>query len=459
MKDALMWTINDFPAYGMLFSWTITGRLGCPIDCHCQFLPSNHPYRISKNSFKKRCVETSPPPPTYLLCHNIDVIHIEKNVFMKLFDTMMNINGRTKDIYKAQMDIAEICNQKELKLKDIATHALTKSQRVTLCKWVKELKLPNGYASNLGRCVNLNQGKLHGMKSYDYHVFMQQLLPIAFNSLPKYIWKPHVELSHFFRELTSTILNVEKLTIMEASLIQWIIFQFIYDMRLELVFLHSLKYKVKNKTRVEASICEAYLVDETSTFAHFTILIKLKYEGLGCLVIKLNLIALDAEIDHDILSKFPSWFKQYVGSKGSLLSKNMNSINHGVYVRGTAGKSESDFYEYLSDIIQLEYTNYPIMKLVLFKYNKAYDSFIFAQQAEQVYYTSYPKGHQGWLAAINTKVRSRIVHNLLLDTKQEALYQDDEFVGLQECCILTKMSFTILLLIFMVADKQYIDNY
>ena len=31
MKAALMWTINDFPAYGMLSSWTTAGRLGCPI--------------------------------------------------------------------------------------------------------------------------------------------------------------------------------------------------------------------------------------------------------------------------------------------------------------------------------------------------------------------------------------------------------------------------------------------
>ena len=34
-------------------------------------------------------------------------------------------------------------------------------------------------------------------------------------------------------------------------------------------FLHSLKNKVKNKARVEGSICEAYLVEETSTFASF----------------------------------------------------------------------------------------------------------------------------------------------------------------------------------------------
>jgi len=30
MKVALMWTINDFPTYGMLSGWSTSGRLACP---------------------------------------------------------------------------------------------------------------------------------------------------------------------------------------------------------------------------------------------------------------------------------------------------------------------------------------------------------------------------------------------------------------------------------------------
>ncbi|RDY13672.1 hypothetical protein CR513_01372, partial [Mucuna pruriens] len=140
-------------------------------------------------------------------------------------------------------------------------------------------------------------------------------------------------------------------------------------------------------------------------------------------------------------------------------SEGMNSINHGVYVRGTNGQLESDFYGNVTDIIQLEYTGFPIMKLVLFKcdwfdntpnigtkvhnkyeivevrtsrrYNKAYNPFIFAQQVEQVYYTPNPYGHHSWLVVIKTKTRSRIIHNILPQIEQEAPYQDDDFVGLQ----------------------------
>ena len=45
----------------------------------------------------------------------------------------------------------------------------------------------------------------------------------------------------------------------------------------------------------------------------------------------------------------------------------MNSSNYGVHVRGTDGQLESDFYGMLSDIIQLEYTSIPLMKLILLK--------------------------------------------------------------------------------------------
>ena len=59
-----MWTINDFPAYGMLSGWSTHGKLACPycmennkvftlanggkasfFDCHRRFFPLNHRYR------------------------------------------------------------------------------------------------------------------------------------------------------------------------------------------------------------------------------------------------------------------------------------------------------------------------------------------------------------------------------------------------------------------------------
>ncbi|KAL0440758.1 UNVERIFIED_CONTAM: hypothetical protein Sradi_0014700 [Sesamum radiatum] len=76
MRAALMWTVNDLPAYGMAFRWSTIGIIGYPVcmdgtrafhlqhgkkacyfDCHKKFLPKNHPYRRNKKTFTKNHVE------------------------------------------------------------------------------------------------------------------------------------------------------------------------------------------------------------------------------------------------------------------------------------------------------------------------------------------------------------------------------------------------------------------
>ena len=67
MKTALMWTINNFSAYGMLSGWSTYGKLACSycmknikvfqlehhrkpcwFDCHHQFLSKHHPLKSSR---------------------------------------------------------------------------------------------------------------------------------------------------------------------------------------------------------------------------------------------------------------------------------------------------------------------------------------------------------------------------------------------------------------------------
>jgi len=81
MREALMWTINDFPAYGMVFGWSTHGKLACPycmennkvftltnggkasfFDCHRCFLPPNHRYRKNKKDFFVGRVEKDVAP-------------------------------------------------------------------------------------------------------------------------------------------------------------------------------------------------------------------------------------------------------------------------------------------------------------------------------------------------------------------------------------------------------------
>ncbi|KAK8696326.1 hypothetical protein V6N13_001462 [Hibiscus sabdariffa] len=61
----------------------------------------------------------------------------------------------------------------------IACYTLPLSVRKKFCEWLRSIKFPDGYCSNLSRCVNVDDGKLAGMKSHDYHVFLQRVLPVA----------------------------------------------------------------------------------------------------------------------------------------------------------------------------------------------------------------------------------------------------------------------------------------
>ncbi|CAK8532116.1 unnamed protein product [Lathyrus sativus] len=82
LQAALMWTINDFPAYGMLSGWGMHGKMGCPhcmeftkaftlefggkslwFDSHRRFLPRYHVFRRNKTDFKKDVRVKDLPPP------------------------------------------------------------------------------------------------------------------------------------------------------------------------------------------------------------------------------------------------------------------------------------------------------------------------------------------------------------------------------------------------------------
>ncbi|RDX73074.1 hypothetical protein CR513_47363, partial [Mucuna pruriens] len=286
-----------------------------------------------------------------------------------------------------------------------------------------------------------------------------------------------VKLSHFFRELTSTTLNVEKLTVMEGNIpvllckleqiflpnffdsMEHLPIHLPYEARVSGLVQYCWMYsferhpdKIETRTRIPHNVDSGdgssstppisifnypgrlggkvitYFLDQVNLEAtHLYVL--LNYEHVQ---LELNPRALDVEVDRVVKISY------IVQAICMLTLFGMNSINYGIYVQGTNDQLEFDFYGNFFDIIQLEYTRtkvhnkYEIVEIrASRRYNKAYDPFIFAQQAKQVYYTPYPERYHGWLVVINTKVRSRIIHNILPQTKQEALYQDDDFVGIQ----------------------------
>ncbi|KAL0316474.1 UNVERIFIED_CONTAM: hypothetical protein Sradi_5525600 [Sesamum radiatum] len=162
----LMWTVNDLFAYGMTFGWSTTGGTRDPsqkIDRKERFArprltgdeirhrveqygtaveePLTYPlgYGNVHKWIKKNIFWDLPYWNTHLIRHNLDVMHIEKNVFDNIFNTVMDIKGKSKDNLNARKDLKNICNRSELEVGERIPNAMPKAA-YTLTKEQKKKK-------------------------------------------------------------------------------------------------------------------------------------------------------------------------------------------------------------------------------------------------------------------------------------------------------------------------------
>ncbi|WMV37344.1 hypothetical protein MTR67_030729 [Solanum verrucosum] len=164
---------------------------------------------------------------TLLLRHNLDVMHIEKNICDSILGTILDVKGKTKDTLSTRLDLQQMKIRKELhpiqngdKYELPATpYTLSDEDRQKFFKFLRNLKVPDGYSSNISQCVNLKDKKISGLKSHDYHIILQHLLPLAMRGmLCKFVSEPLIELSIFFKVLGAKCLSVEELEQIEAQI-------------------------------------------------------------------------------------------------------------------------------------------------------------------------------------------------------------------------------------------------
>ena len=137
----------------------------------------------------------------------------------------MNIEGKTKDSLKARLDLKEMgirptlhpYAQGQKTYLPPACFSMAQNEKDIFCKVLSRVKVPDGYAANISRCVRLKDRKIFGLKSHDCHILMQQLLPLAVRrALPKNVSAVLIELSNFFRAICSKTGIVEALNGLES---------------------------------------------------------------------------------------------------------------------------------------------------------------------------------------------------------------------------------------------------
>ena len=142
----------------------------------------------STNCWKKKFIFFELEYWRYLhVRHNLDVMHIEKNVYKNIIGTLLNIPGKTKDGLNSHLDLMDMGLRCELAPRfesnrnylSPACYTLSRSEKKVFCHTLAGLKVPEGYCSNFRKLMSMEDLKLYGLKSHDYHILMQQLLPVA----------------------------------------------------------------------------------------------------------------------------------------------------------------------------------------------------------------------------------------------------------------------------------------
>ena len=119
-----------------------------------------------------------------LIRNTLDIMHYEVNLAKNILKT---ITGK-KDSVHVRRDLQRRNVRRHLWLtphpskpgtmvKPRASYVLTEEEFQMFAKCIESLKLPSGYSADLKKSIR--KKNFGGLKSHDYHILMQQLMPVA----------------------------------------------------------------------------------------------------------------------------------------------------------------------------------------------------------------------------------------------------------------------------------------
>ncbi|XP_074358477.1 uncharacterized protein LOC141697823 [Apium graveolens] len=203
--------------------------------------------------------------------HNLDVMHIEKNVCDNILGTLLNMVGKTKGHVNARLDLQELGIRKALHLvrsldgKHLEIRAvvfdMTNKEKDLFCAVLKNVKLPYGSASNISRYVHTKERKISGYKSHDARFLLHYLLQFAVKkSLKPEVATIFIRLGAFLRGIWSKVIDLNELRRLQQEIME-ILCQF------ENIFVNAFfDIMVHLLSKPEGSIAEGYLAEEGLTF-------------------------------------------------------------------------------------------------------------------------------------------------------------------------------------------------
>jgi hypothetical protein len=115
-------------------------------------------YREKHNWTNKSCIWELPYTKALILPYNINLMHQERNVAESIISMCLDITGFMKDNINVRKDLVDLCDRPFLEARANARRNLTRpyapyclvsKDRIEILKWLKALKFPDRYASNI----------------------------------------------------------------------------------------------------------------------------------------------------------------------------------------------------------------------------------------------------------------------------------------------------------------------
>jgi len=154
--------------------------------------------------------------------HTIDCMHLEKNVFESTIGVMLDIKTKTKDGLKSRLDLVNQDIRTEIHPTPAAqsgkvdlpgvSYNLTIDEKRDMCQWLRGVKVPTGFCSNIKSLVSMKDLTLTSFNAHDYHVMLTVFQPIVIKAIkPEYVKMVITRLGYFFNFITQKVINEAEL--------------------------------------------------------------------------------------------------------------------------------------------------------------------------------------------------------------------------------------------------------
>jgi hypothetical protein len=163
-------------------------------------------------------------------CHNINLMHVTKNVFKNIIGTLLDISRKTKDRLKSCNDLVQFGLKPKLypmlraNGKDYlspASYSLTVEEKKAFYQCLRGVRVPTGFSSNISKLVSMKDMSMSGYNSHDYHIMIMVFLAITIRAIkPMCIKVLITRLCYFFNTVSHKVIGGKELDDLKACMIE-----------------------------------------------------------------------------------------------------------------------------------------------------------------------------------------------------------------------------------------------